>query len=549
LVVAGAGFAFTLQAQATTQQTQQAQGWKFAPTITAPWANGGDPDAVLEPSSAATGLCRSAPWSVPGAYAPTANIDVISGDATNNSGVSNRGCKTPQNETTIAVDPTNAKHLVAGANDYRVCCDFQGLNDGTAWAYSSFDGGVHWNNVQVPGLTAETGGQGQFTHVDSAGDPAMSIGPDGTVYYSNIVFSRIEPFSGVAVSVSHDGGLTWDAPNMLTWSNSPVFFNDKALIGAGPDGKVVVTWTKFDSGPHGASYLSSPIVMAISNNQGHSWNNQGSPVSDAAHPFDQGSYPVFGPDGSLYVAYEGGDPATGYATDATMLARSTDDGHTFTNVNVGRVFDDNDCYPVFGGRQTLTGEHFRLNSYPTLSVDPVTGQIAVAWADDQGAGTCGTGGTHFVGTTSAQVKLVHGAWGAFPAPVTVTSGGDKVFPGIAIRNGVTVVTYYTRDYANDPTVCNFKTGVGAGKIVVVPTATSVCLDYAEGSSSSAFAETRLTSQGSNPYIEFADGAFIGDYSQAAIGSDGIAHTAWTDFRGNPGTTPANQDVYVANFPS
>ena len=39
--------------------------------------------------------------------------------------------------------------------------------------------------------------------------------------------------------------------------------------------------------------------------------------------------------------------------------------------------------------------------------------------------------------------------------------------------------------------------------------------------------------------------FIGDYSQAALGSDGNAHAAWTNFRGNPGVTPANQDVIVA----
>ena len=43
-------------------------------------------------------------------------------------------------------------------------------------------------------------------------------------------------------------------------------------------------------------------------------------------------------------------------------------------------------------------------------------------------------------------------------------------------------------------------------------------------------------------------AFIGDYSQVAIGSNGVAHAAWTDFRGNPGLTAANQDVMVANFP-
>lgn len=41
--------------------------------------------------------------------------------------------------------------------------------------------------------------------------------------------------------------------------------------------------------------------------------------------------------------------------------------------------------------------------------------------------------------------------------------------------------------------------------------------------------------------------FIGDYSQVAVGSDGVAHAAWTDFRGRPGVTSANQDVYTSAF--
>jgi hypothetical protein len=523
--------------------------WKFPASINAAWAHG-DNESDNDTPAAAVGLCRSAPFNTLGAYAPTSDIDAIVGDPVNNSGASNFGCQTPQNETAIAVDPSNANHIVAGANDYRVCCDFTGLNDGTGWAYVSNDGGTNWTNVQVPGLTDHTGGQGNFKKVDSAGDPAMAIGPDGTVYYANIVFSRVSPASGVAVSVSHDGGLTWDAPSMVAYNKAGNFFNDKELIAAGPDGRVVVTWTRFDSGPHGASYLSSPIVMSLSRDHGQTWSVR-TPVSDASHPFDQGSYPQYATDGTLYVAYEGGTPSTGYATDVTLVARSTNDGATFTNVEVGRVYDDLDCYPIFGGRQTLTGEHFRLNSYPGFGVDPVTGGLAITWADDQGAGNCGTGQATFSGTTAAQVKLVSGAWGSLSAPAVVTTGtADKVFPAVAARAGTIAVSYYTRDYAatHNPATCNVAILSEAAGDQSGPVANSVCLDYAARVSTDGFAtQSRLTSEGSNPYIQFANGSFIGDYTQMGIGSDGVAHTAWTDFRGRPGTTPANQDVYVASF--
>jgi hypothetical protein len=526
-------------------------GWKFQPTIEAPWANYG-PGHGKDTPNAAVGLCRSAPFNTSFAYAPTTDINAIVNDPVNNSGASNLGCRTPQNETAIAVDPTNPNHIVAAANDYRVCCDFTALNDSTGWAYVSFNGGATWTNVQAPGLTAETGGQGVFKKVDAAGDPAVAIGPDGTVYYANIVFSRVSFASGIAVSVSHDGGLTWDPPNMVTFVDAGNFFHDKEFIAAGPDGRVVVSWTRFNQGPQASGYRESPIVMALSRDQGHSWNRVGSPVSDPTHPFDQGSFPQFGSDGTLYVAYEASAPATNYQTDVTVVARSTDDGLTFTNVEVGRVFDDLDCYPVFNGRQTLTDEHWRLNSYPSFGVDPVTGRLAVVWADDEGAGNCGSGGTTFAGTTSAQVKLVTGSWGALSAPTRITPGvGDKVFPAVAIRNGRIAVSYYTRDYmaTHNPAICNLTVGPGAG-FVIVPTARSTCLDYAARVSSNGFAtELRLTSEASNPHVEFADGAFIGDYTQIAIGSNGVAHAVWTDFRGRPGVNSANQDVYAASFPS
>ena len=94
-----------------------------------------------------------------------------------------------------------------------------------------------------------------------------------------------------------------------------------------------------------------------------------------------------------------------------VIARSTDDGATFQTKELARVYDDLDCYPIFAGRQTLTDMHFRLNSYPSMSVDPVTRRhLALRWTDQQGSGTCGNGGSSFTGTTSNQVKLIRGRW-------------------------------------------------------------------------------------------------------------------------------------------
>ena len=521
--------------------------WKFAPTINAPWAQEGN-DVLDQPAPTAAGLCRSSLFNTTNPYGATANVDLINGDLVNNSGFSNNGCITAQNETTVAVNPTNPLNVVAGANDYRKCCDFTGLNDGSGWAYYSRDGGATWTDVQVPGLTAGTGGQGNFKRVDSAGDPALAFGPDGTLYYANIVFSRTSPASGVAVSISKDGGATWGSPTMVTYNDAGNFFNDKEWIAAGRNGSVVVTWTRFSLGAHGAGYSASPIVMAVSQNSGHSWNRISSPVSDSAHPYDQGSMPAFASDGTLYVAYEGATPESGYQYDGTIVARSTDLGQHFTQSTLGRVYDDFDCYALYGGRQTLTGEHFRLNSFPSISVDPTNGHVAVVWADDRGVGSCGTGASSFTGTTNASVQLVTSSNGLLYSGPTAISSGDTVFPSVAANGGKIAVSYYTRAYSPSTAQCTAVTGNGPNTAPAdggIP----VCLDYAARSSSDGFAtENRLTTESSNPYIEFANGSFIGDYTQIALGSDGWAHPVWTDFRGNPnlGGT-ANQDAYTQAF--
>jgi len=503
-------------------------------------------------------LCRRAPFTSTTLYAPFSgvNADAIVNDTTFTL-VDGTMCYNPQNEQNIVINPTNGQNVVTSANDYRY--GFQAL------IYFSTDGGNTFTDVLLPGWDPATGATGLFQHVQAGGDPVLAFSPDGTLYYSALVYDFSFPNrtpSGVAVASSRDGGATWSAPVMVHYEAANNFFNDKEWIAAGAGGNVYVTWTLFNQGPHGASYISSKIVMVISHDDGVTWSSPIA-VSDDAHPFDQGSSPAVAPDGTIYVAYEG-NQASDVTKDQIVLARSIDGGQTFTNVELGRVYDDIGCYPlnVAQGRARLSFEQFRVSSFPSLAIDPTTGALAIAWADDQNNPGCAAGHSSFSGTTNNQVKLVTSANSTtWTAPKMITSGADKVYPAVGANNGRTVIGYYTRDYSPVPTALDRSCGRGfldttdpgypASGVHYVDLA-PVCLDYAFSSSTDGYAsETRVSTQSSNPYIEFS-GSFIGDYTGVAADSAGGAHTAWTDFRGHPGlaanpasTTP-NQDTVVGN---
>lgn len=497
--------------------------------------------------------CRKAPFDAQ-LYAPLAGQehDAIVGD-TAFAFADGSTCFNPQNEQNIVINPANDMNVVTSANEYRYNAHV---------VYVSNNGGTSWTNVVLPGWTRSTGGSGLFSQLDSCGDPVLAFSPDGTrLYYAGLVcnFDKFpRQISGVAVAVSLDGGAHWDAPVMVSSAASGDFFQDKEWIGVGNDGTVYLTWTRFYQGPRGLGYLRSPIVMASSKTGGKSWSSV-KEVSDATHPYNQGSQVGMAPDGTLYVAYEGATPGSGYAQDALIVARSVDGGKNFANTEVARVFDDLDCYPIqrpgAQNRQTLSFQQFRINSFPSMAIDPGTGTIAIVWADNEGAGNCGQGGASFSGTTSNQVKLVTSGNGTnWSAPRKITSGAaDKVYPSVGVNAGRIVVGYYTRAYSPMPTAADRSCGISeldtVSGLVVSPIDPArrdapVCLDWAVRSSSDGFAvETRVSAQSSNPYILFA-GSFIGDYTGTAVNSRGRAVTVWTDFRGNPGVTTPNQDAVV-----
>jgi hypothetical protein len=513
-----------------------------------------DSDRAGDPPNISA-LCQSL-LTKPNPYRPTgSNIDQIHQDTVVTVG-SQAGCQSAQNENTIAVNPENPKNLVAGTNDYRVFNSREQRNDSSGWAYTTFDGGQTWANVGLPHLTYQTGGVGAFSYMDSAGDPVLAFGPHNTVYYGNIVFSRgtptgagTEAASGIAVSVSHDGGLHWDEPTLVrvdgvTSSGTPTatgIFNDKIWLAADPrNGRVYVTWTRFLDDADGG-FLESPIVVAASTDYGHTFGGyqrvdaQRAGFAGGLTPYSQGSNPKVGVDGTLYIAYEGEQcPTLACDTfrDVTVVATSHDHGRSFVKSVVGTNYDFPFYEPL--GTETLTNENFRINSYPQLAYDPVTQVLAVTWSDDRNGrynpvtgASIRTNGDNIV-STSTNGKT-------WSAPKTFGTGADEFFAAVAVYDGVLAVTSYTRHYSPG----------------------GINLDYAYWSvrvgSHGPASIRRVTTQGSNPRVQFVgpnddgdtvQGLFIGDYTGVALGSDHLLHPCWTDFRGRPGLNTPNQDSYT-----
>src|SRR5262249_23268390 len=184
------------------------------------------------------------------------------------------------------------------------------------------------------------------------------------------------------------------------------------------------------------------------------------------------------------------------------------------------------------------------------------GKLAIVWADDRNNPGCAAGAPSFTGSTNNQVILTTSTDGIhWATPQIITSGGDKAFPAVGANNGRIVVGYFTRDYSPVPTTSDHSCGRAfldtsdpsyPNSPAVPGDLSPVCLDYTISSSTDNVAsETRVSSQSSNPYIEFS-GSFIGDYTGVAVDSTGGAHEVWTDNRGNPGVTTPNQDTLVAN---
>ena len=229
--------------------------------------------------------------------------------------------------------------LFASANVYKPSPQF--FSEGI---YVSTDGGNTW-------FGSDTCRSAPIN--DHVGDPGPGVGPDGTLYMSFLGYS-----GGMKVAYSNDLGNTWSSSIILQSGSVDKNLTAVDNVPGSPYmGNAYVVWSDFNQ-------LNPSATVSHSTNSGVSWSTYQHINTSASSHYTQGVYPVVGPGGVVYVAWQNPTSGGSYTGDFVGLGKSTDGGVTWTYNN--NIYDCNGIrgYLSFSGAQNI-----RVNDFPAMAVD------------------------------------------------------------------------------------------------------------------------------------------------------------------------------------
>jgi hypothetical protein len=456
----------------------------------------------------------------------------------------------PQNETSIAVDPNNPNRVVGSANDYvsrTWACTVSGtpcsaLGEAASGTYFSNDGGSTWCCTStdpqhlgtiIPGINKLTGGQ-----YDAGGDPSVAFDSHGHVYYAGLGFDRTSAPNTVAVNKGtfSGGNLSWSQPTFINQTTSPSTLNDKEWIavdshtGSPFRDRIYVTWTRFLFNAHNGNYIQSPIAFVSSSDGGATFTTP--KLISGNVLYGQGSHPVVGPDGTLYVFWSGSTRLA--SLNSTYMVKSSDGGATWSEpVSISTVQNSH----------LLANTAFRNNSYPAAAAAP-NGDLYATWTTQTSTGSVAVYSKSTNGGSSWSNPVpVFAAATRTPIgyPVSQPSGGtlnapspagavEDIFPAAGVGpNGRVYLGAYRGDVVSPWQTCAAGPPPPEGRINCTTLGDYIHntrLDYVVRDVTTGVTQT-VSTHPINTQNGFG-GGFFGDYTDLAVGSDNVFHALWTD---------------------
>lgn len=260
----------------------------------------------------------------------------------------------PQAESTIAAF---GNQLIAGWNDGLGFCPPNGAVQGYA---TSTDGGLTWTDRgDVPALG--TGGRYR-------GDPVHFVNRDTGTFWILGLYEGGTPGSGLALLNGHFAGAAWVIDGNRQIAVGGADFLDKEWGAVDPaTGYLYVTYSRFVGG------TTSQIELIRSTDGGTTWSAPLLMHDTSQFGNVQGSRPVVGPDGELYVYwYEYGYPLSRH-----HVRKSTDFGASFGPDVVAATFYENGYSGGAGYRRGFAP------TFASIAVDrsngPRRGRVYLAW--------------------------------------------------------------------------------------------------------------------------------------------------------------------------
>lgn len=450
----------------------------------------------------------------------------------------------PHNETSIAVNPTDANNILGGANDYQL-----GLNKGghvtetvQSRAHVTFDGGTHWS--EYPILFSST--------YQATGDPSVAFDASGHAYYATLGFRFVGPTNAqspdILVANSGDGGKTWASVKVASGSGnfgSVGDVLDKEYIAAWGTGNAIVVYGDFRQAQKG-SFVSARIYASVTHNFGASWSTP----HVISGSLDEAFVATPTVDGdTIAVSFLNTTDLTTGRDDYEVVKVSPTTGLALgAPVKVATVIDGATDYPIAFGRQTYQDSLFRSWAAGNITTDPTnSAHLAVVWSDMRNSATPAPPDP-YAATTNSDVVVSQSTDGGatWSAPAALTLAGDQFMPwGAYDSNGILRIGFFDRsaDAANHLFNYSVATETGSGTLAFTSSAVStVASDPTQGDRWFA-----ATVNASFPHAT----SFIGDYSNIAATADGHVVAYWTDLRETAcfaGACRSGSDAFFAAAP-